>query len=159
MSFLTPLIKAIEAMSVNTAALTAAVQANTDATTALLAFLESNNDTTAQAAVDAATTQVEANTAQLVAATGTTSGAGTLTLSPTSFTGTPGAAFNQSSTISGGTAPYTLGADTLPVGLTASLSGDTLSIDGTYATGSGSVTVTDSSSPQETSGAVALTFG
>ena len=53
-------------MSVEVSKLTAAVAANTEATTAAVAVLK---DPTGQEAVDAATTQVEANTAELVSAT------------------------------------------------------------------------------------------
>jgi len=82
-----------------------------------------------------------------------------LTLSPVSFTGTVGKPFTGVATITGGVAPYVLGATALPTGLNGKISGSTLSITGAYATGSGSATVADSTVPTPlTSGPVVLTF-
>ena len=56
-------------MAADVTKLTAAVAANTTATDAAVAAFKAGGDPAAQAAIDAATTQVETNTANLTAAT------------------------------------------------------------------------------------------
>jgi len=85
----------------------------------------------------------------------TISGAGSLSLTGTLPNATVGAAYSQSLTATGGTTPYTysITAGSLPPGLSLSQSGNAAVISGTPTTPGASsftLTVKDSSSPQQT---------
>jgi len=115
------------------------------------------DDTQAVANVQAAVASMQSSSQGLAAAVAsqTAPPPATITVSPTSFTGTVGQPFTGAVTASGGVAPYTYTA-TLPAGLSMDAGGN---ITGTYATGSGSVTATDSTTPTPlSSGPVSLTF-